>query len=82
MVDGAENIRTVNRRLGWDLPTEGARTINGLLLEHLEHIPGPGTSVRIGDLALTITEMSDNLIKAVQIQPLADLDDGTDDDSG
>ena len=75
MVDGAENIRTVNRRLGWDLPTEGARTINGLLLEHLENIPEPGTSVRIGDLALTITEMADNLIKSVQIQPLADLED-------
>jgi Mg2+/Co2+ transporter CorB len=72
VVDGAESVRALNRRLGWNLPTEGARTLNGLLLERLESIPESGTVVDIDDLIMTITEMVDNAIKTVEIKPAED----------
>lgn len=74
LVDGAENVRTVNRRLGWDLPTEGARTVNGLLLEQLETIPEAGTEARIGDLVMTIREIQDNAVKLVEVTWATDTD--------
>jgi Mg2+/Co2+ transporter CorB len=69
LVDGATSIRTLNRRMGWDLPEEEANTLNGLLLEVLEAIPAGKTSVRIGSYLLTIVEIKDNVIAKVQIRP-------------
>jgi len=48
LVDGGVAVREINRRLGIELPTDGPRTLNGLVLEHLEAIPEPGTSMLIG----------------------------------
>ena len=75
VVDGGESVRSLNRRLGWELPTEGARTLNGLLLEHLETIPAPGTQVQIGDLLMRITDIQDNAVKTVEIQLADDADE-------
>ncbi|MEM9304930.1 MAG: HlyC/CorC family transporter [Pseudomonadota bacterium] len=69
LVDGGENVRTVNRRLGWDLPTDGARTVNGLILEHLEEIPDAGTALTIGDLDITIREIAENAVRLVEVAP-------------
>lgn len=66
--DGSASIRSLNRRMGWSLPTTDARTLNGLLLEQLESIPTTDTSVRFGDLALTITRVKDNQVKTVKIE--------------
>ena len=42
VVNGAINVRVLNRTMGWKLPTDGPRTLNGLILEYLETIPEPG----------------------------------------
>jgi len=68
VIDGGETIRHINRRLNWDLPTGGARTLNGLLTEMLESIPEAGTSVEIEGLRMTITEIQDNAIKSVEVR--------------
>ena len=68
VVDGGETIRHINRRLHWELPTGGARTLNGLLTEQLESIPEAGTSLEIEGLKMTITEIQDNAIKTVEVQ--------------
>jgi Mg2+/Co2+ transporter CorB len=49
VVNGGVTIRTLNRTLGWKLPTAGPRTVNGLVLEQLEDIPKPGKQVRVRD---------------------------------
>jgi len=72
IVDGAESVRSLNRRLGWSLPTEGARTVNGLLLEQLETIPEAGTKAIINGLELTITQIEDNLIRTIEVSPVDD----------
>lgn len=68
---GTANIRVLNRTLGWNLPTEGPRTLNGLILEHLETIPDPGTWLRIGDLSIEILQIADNAVKTARLRPLA-----------
>ena len=47
MVDGRTSIRSLNRALDWQLPTDGPRTLNGLIMEHLETIPEPGTRLSL-----------------------------------
>jgi Mg2+/Co2+ transporter CorB len=69
LVDGSANIRMLNRIMDWDLPTEGARTINGLMLEQLEAIPDGNASLQIGEQVMTILEIEDNAIKRVLVKP-------------
>ncbi|MHB8347795.1 MAG: HlyC/CorC family transporter [Acidiferrobacterales bacterium] len=47
MVSGSITLRDLNRRLEWDLPTTGPKTLNGLITEYLEDIPQPGTSMAL-----------------------------------
>ena len=54
----------------WDLPTDGPKTINGLVLEYLESIPDPGVSVRMGEYVIEVIQTSDNAIKTVRIRHL------------
>ncbi|MGL4545796.1 MAG: CNNM domain-containing protein [Plesiomonas sp.] len=68
-VDGSANIRDLNKAFGWDFPTTGPRTMNGLLLEHLEDIPELGTSVHLYGNQIDILAVSDNMIKQVRIHP-------------
>lgn len=72
LVGGNTQLRTLNRTLGWDLPFDGPRTVNGLLLEHLEAIPTPGTSARIGDYTFEVVQVSGSAVKTVRILPPTD----------
>jgi len=69
LVDGSTSIRELNRVLEWNLPTEGPKTLNGLILEYLETIPDPGTSLLIADYPLEIVQTSQNAVKTVHINP-------------
>jgi Mg2+/Co2+ transporter CorB len=70
LVNGSATIRALNRSLGWQLPDLGPRTLNGLLLEKLETIPAPGTSLRIGDYDFEVLQIADNAIRAVRVRPV------------
>ena len=69
IIDARTTIRTLNRRLNWTLPTSGAKTLNGLILEHLESIPEGRTSLRIEGQTFTIVDMVDNRIRKVRVKP-------------
>jgi Mg2+/Co2+ transporter CorB len=71
LVNASATIRVLNRALGWQLPDLGPRTLNGLLLEKLEHIPEAGTSLRIGDLEFEVLQTTDNAIRTVRVRALA-----------
>ena len=71
-IDGAALIRDVNRAVGWHLSTEGPRTLNGLILEHLEFIPETNLCFRIGDYLFETLQIKDNMIINVKIQVLGD----------
>jgi Mg2+/Co2+ transporter CorB len=70
LIDAGVTIREVNRQLHWDLPAEGPRTLNGLILEHLQTMPEPGTSLRIGDYAMEVTGVMENAVRTVRITRL------------
>tara|TARA_R110000787_G_scaffold43118_8_gene105900 strand:+ start:5285 stop:6547 length:1263 start_codon:yes stop_codon:yes gene_type:complete len=69
LVDGSATVRDVNKEMTWSFPTDGPKTINGLILEYLEDIPEANLSVRISGYPLEIIEVKDNMIKTVRILP-------------
>jgi len=69
LVTGSASIREVNRLMGWELPISGPKTFNGLILEHLESIPQPGTSVLINGYPIEIIQIADNVVKTVRVSP-------------
>jgi Mg2+/Co2+ transporter CorB len=71
LVNGTVNVRVLNRTLGWSLPTDGPRTLNGVILEYLETIPEPGTTLRLGDLSIEILQTAENSVKTARIRVLA-----------
>jgi Mg2+/Co2+ transporter CorB len=66
-VDGATPVREVNRALGLELPTEGPKTLNGLILEHLRDIPEADVSMKIGEVPLEIVHAQGRSVKTVRI---------------
>jgi len=68
VVSGSTTVRALNRALKWTLPTGGAKTLNGLILEYLETIPEPGTALKLHGHALEILQIGDNTIKAVRVR--------------
>ncbi len=69
LVDGGASIRDLNRLLKWNLPTDGPKTLNGMIVEYLETIPEPGTSLRIAGYPIEIIQTSSNTVKTVRIYP-------------
>lgn len=67
LVDGAVHVRDLNRALGWELHSDGPRTINGLILEHMEFIPEPGTSMLIDGYPVEVVQTKANAVKTVRI---------------
>ncbi len=77
LVDARANIRDLNRKMGWDLPTDGPKTLNGLILEVLEDVPNPGTSIKIGDIVVEIMKSGNSAVDIARLTPLrAALEDG------
>jgi len=68
LIEGNTHVRDINNRLQIRLPTDGARTINGLILEHLEMIPDASTSLKIRGYPLEVMHTKNNMIKTVRIQ--------------
>jgi Mg2+/Co2+ transporter CorB len=73
LVEGSTTLREVNRRIGAQLPLEGPKTLNGLVLEHLEDIPEPGTTVKIAGHPIEIVQTQDRAVKIARIYPKTEL---------
>ncbi|PMM03230.1 magnesium/cobalt efflux protein [Vibrio kanaloae] len=69
LIEGSANIRDINKGLQWALPTNGPRTLNGLILEHLEDIPESHLSVQVASHPMEILELKENRIKLVRVFP-------------
>jgi Mg2+/Co2+ transporter CorB len=67
LIDGSTHIREVNRNLEIELPSGGPRTLNGLILEHMEFIPEAGTSLKISGYPIEIMQVKNNMVKTVRI---------------
>jgi Mg2+/Co2+ transporter CorB len=67
IVNGTAFIRDVNKTMHWDLPINGPKTINGLIVEILENIPESPVCLRIGRYRFEILQLKDNMVKAVRV---------------
>ena len=62
-IDGGALLRDINRTLNWELPILGPKTLNGLVLEHLETIPDANLCVQIEEYRIETLQLSDNMVK-------------------
>jgi Mg2+/Co2+ transporter CorB len=67
VIDGLAVLRDINRALGWDLPTHGPKTLNGLVLEYLETLPDSNLCVRLGDYLIETLQIKDNVIRNLKV---------------
>jgi Mg2+/Co2+ transporter CorB len=69
VASASATIRALNRSMRWNLPTDGPKTLNGLIVEFLETIPEPGTTLKMANYMLEVLQTGDNAIKTVRIRP-------------
>lgn len=69
LVDGSSHVRDINKALTWQLHADGPKTINGLILEHMQSIPKPGTSVLIDGYPIEVIQIQNNAVRTVRISP-------------
>ena len=69
LVDGSANVRDLVRTFHWELPTNGPKTFNGLIIEQMETIPEPGTSLLISGYPVEVLQTQDNAVKTARISP-------------
>lgn len=67
VVDASANVRELNRLMNWNLPTDGPKTLNGLIVEQLETIPEKGTGVTVANYPIEILDASEHGIKKVRV---------------
>lgn len=69
MIDASITLRELNRSMKWDLPMDGPKTLNGLIIEYLETIPQSGTCLRLFGYPVEILQVKDNLVRTVRVMP-------------
>ncbi|MBP6682742.1 MAG: HlyC/CorC family transporter [Halioglobus sp.] len=68
IITGTANIREINKAQQWDLPTDGPKTLSGLILENLESFPDANAGLAIGRYRLEILELEGNVVRSVQVR--------------
>lgn len=71
IVDGGASIRDLNKSMKWSLPTNGPKTLSGLITERLEMIPENSTCLKIGKYIIETMQVKDNLVKTARVIPPA-----------
>ncbi len=69
LLEGGSNLRELNRKLGLHFPLDGAKTLNGLILDHLEDMPEAGVSLKIADYPIEIIQTQDRIVKVARVFP-------------
>ena len=76
LITGNTHIREINRSLNISLPTDGPKTLNGLITEYLESIPTPGTSILIANHPIEVTKTQNNAVQIARLMPSLKQKDG------
>ena len=75
LIEGNVMVREVNRRLEWELPTEGPKTLSGLILEEVQTIPDTNIGLTIGGYRIETVMIKDNVIKLAKIKKVEELNE-------
>ncbi|SDW11469.1 HlyC/CorC family transporter [Nitrosomonas oligotropha] len=71
IVEGSTLLRELNRKLGFQFPLDGPKTLNGLILEYFEDIPEAGTGLSIAGYPMEVIQTKNRVVKTVKIFPAA-----------
>jgi len=72
LLEGSAPLRDINKKLGLDLPLDGPKTVNGLLLEQLQEIPEFPIALKIGQTVIEVVQVQNQAIKVVKLlRPVA-----------
>lgn len=74
LIDGSAHNRMINRQLEWHLPMDGPKTLNGLIVEHLETIPDSLVCLKIRKYRIEIVQIQDNVVKTARVSVEPDDD--------
>jgi len=74
LVDAGASIRVLNRRMSWRLPTDGPKTLNGLILDKLGTIPEQGQRLELGGFPMEVLDTSENAVERVRVTQEAQAD--------
>ncbi|MDF0751916.1 HlyC/CorC family transporter [Marinobacter sp. 71-i] len=69
IIDGTSAVRSINKTLGWKLPIDGPKTLNGLITEKLENIPDSNVCLKVGGHRVEVLQIKDNVVKAAIVHP-------------
>lgn len=69
IIDGSAAVRTINKTLGWKLPIDGPKTLNGLITETLENIPDTNVCLKVDGHRVEVLQIKDNVVKAAVVHP-------------
>jgi Mg2+/Co2+ transporter CorB len=67
LLEGSTPLRDINKKLGLDLPLDGPKTVNGLLLEQLQEIPESPIALKIGHCVVEVVQVQNQAIKVVKL---------------
>lgn len=70
LIEGGTSIRDINRHLSWDLPTDGPKTLNGLIVEQLENIPDGHIGLMMGRYKIETDSLSDKMIESARVKAI------------
>jgi len=73
IITGTANVREINKAQHWDLPTDGPKTLSGLILENLESFPDANAGLAIGRYRLEILELEGNVVRSVRVNIAEDV---------
>jgi len=73
LVEGGMIIRELNRRLGWELPTEGPKTLSGLILEEIQTIPDTNIGLTLAGYRIETVLIKDNVIKLAKLKKIEEV---------
>jgi len=79
ILEGSMIIRDINRRIKWDLPTDGPKTLSGLILETAQSIPESNMGISIGEYRFETVLIKDNVVKLARAQRIEEIEE---DDEG
>jgi len=72
LLEGTTPLRDINKKLDLDLPLDGPKTVNGLLLELLQDIPESPIALKIGNCVIEVVQVQNQAIKVVKLlRPVA-----------
>ncbi len=80
LIDASIPLRELNKKLNWQLPINGAKTLNGLIIDQVETIPEDNIKIEIGNYAIETVLIRNNMIKIARVLQIEQEDEELSDD--